>query len=186
MIADTLIYEKNDQEVRLAALDGGTMVEFDLYNENHAIEGNIYLGKIKKRIELANGNSGFLIDIGDDELAFLNAFENGLKEINMNEGQSVVVQVSQEKRAEKGAKVVRNIQIVGTTLVYRPFKVGVDVSSKIENAELAKEYKTAVWENVTGQEGWALRTAAVEFSIDEVLEERKEKIRNKLNRLFVD
>ncbi|MBQ7303994.1 MAG: ribonuclease E/G [Alphaproteobacteria bacterium] len=177
MIADTLIYEKNDQEVRLAALDGGTMVEFDLYNENHAIEGNIYLGKIKKRIELANGNSGFLIDIGDDELAFLNAFENGLKEINMNEGQSVVVQVSQEKRAEKGAKVVRNIQIVGTTLVYRPFKVGVDVSSKIENAELAKEYKTAVWENVTGQEGWALRTAAVEFSIDEVLEEMV-KLRN--------
>ncbi|MBE6451476.1 MAG: ribonuclease E/G [Alphaproteobacteria bacterium] len=171
MIADTLIYEKNNETVRLAALDNGDMTEFDLYNEQNAVEGNIYLGKISKKIELANGHFGFLVDIGDNELAFLNAFEHDLKEINMSQGQSIVVQVSQEKRAEKGAKVVRNIQIVGTTLVYRPFKMGVDVSSKIEDKELAKTYKTAVWENISGQEGWALRTAAVEFSVDDVLEE---------------
>ena len=177
MIADTLIYEKNGNSVRLASLDNGQMVEFDLFNENNAIEGNIYLGRIKKKIDLANGHTGFLVDIGDNETAFLNAFEHDLKEINMSEGQSIVVQVSQEKRAEKGAKVVRNIQIVGTTLVYRPFKMGVDVSSKIEDKELAKTYKTAVWNNITGQEGWALRTASVEFSTDEVLEEMV-KLRN--------
>ena len=171
MIADTLIYEKNNETVRLAAIDNGTMVEFDLYNEKNAVEGNIYLGKINKKIELANGHFGFLVDIGDSEPAFLNAAEHDLKEINMSQGQSVVVQVSQEKRAEKGAKVVRNIQIVGTTLVYRPFKMGVDVSSKIEDQDLAKTYKTAVWENIAGQEGWALRTAAVEFEIEDVLEE---------------
>ena len=171
MIADTLIYEKNDETVRLAALDNGDMTEFDLYNEKNAVEGNIYLGKISKKIELANGHFGFLVDIGDSELAFLNAFEHDLKEISMSQGQSIVVQVSQEKRAEKGAKVVRNIQIVGTTLVYRPFKMGVDVSSKIEDKELAKTYKSAVWENISGQEGWALRTAAVEFAVDDVLEE---------------
>jgi ribonuclease G len=55
--------------------------------------------------------------------------------------------------------------------------MGVDVSSKIENKELAKEYKTAVGNNVTGQEGWAIRTAAVEFSIDDMLEEMV-KLRN--------
>lgn len=177
MIADTLVYEKNNNEIRLAALDNGSMVEFDIYNENNAVEGNIYLGRIKKKINLANNHTGFLVDIGDDEEAFLNAFEHDLKEINMSEGQSIVVQVSQEKRAEKGAKVVRNIQIVGTTLVYRPFKMGVEISSKIDDKELAKEYKNAVWNNITGQEGWALRTVAVEFPIDDVLEEMV-KLRN--------
>ena len=177
MIADTLIYEKNGNNVRLASLDNSQMVEFDLFNENNAIEGNIYLARIKKKIDLANGHTGFLVDIGDEEAAFLNAFEHDMKETNMNEGQSIVVQVSQEKRAEKGAKVVRNIQIVGTTLVYRPFKMGVDVSSKIEDKELAKTYKSAVWNNITGQEGWALRTASVEFPVEDVLEEMV-KLRN--------
>ena len=171
MKADTLVYEKNGDEARLAALDDAKMVEVDIYNENHAGEGNVYLGKITHKLELANGHTGFLVDIGDGEEAFMNAYENDLKEVNMNEGQSVVVQVVQEKRAEKGAKVSRNIQIVGTTVVYRPFYMGVDVSSKIEDKDLAKTYRSAVWENITGQEGWAIRTAAVDFPVEDVLEE---------------
>ena len=71
MIADTLVYEKNNNEIRLAALDNGSMVEFDIYNENNAVEGNIYLGRIKKKINLANNHTGFLVDIGDEEEAFL-------------------------------------------------------------------------------------------------------------------
>ena len=40
MKADTLVYESNGDETRLAALDGGRMTEVDIYNENHAGEGN--------------------------------------------------------------------------------------------------------------------------------------------------
>ena len=171
MRADTLVYERKGDNVRLAALDGGKMCEIDVFAENKASEGNVYLGKITHKMELANGRVGFMVNIGDNEDAFMNAYEADLKELNMTEGQSVVVQVAQEKRAEKGAKVVRNIQIVGTTLVYRPFKMGVDVSSKIEDKEQVRVYRTAVWENITGQEGWALRTAAVDFPVEDVLEE---------------
>ena len=171
MRADTLVYERKGDNVRLAALDGGKMCEIDVFSENKASEGNVYLGKITHKMELANGRVGFMVNIGDGEDAFMNAYETDLKELNMTEGQSVVVQVAQEKRAEKGAKVVRNIQIVGTTLVYRPFKMGVDVSSKIEDKEQVRVYRTAVWENITGQEGWALRTAAVDFPVEDVLEE---------------
>ncbi len=171
MKADTLVYERKGDNVRLAALDGGKMAELDVFAENKASEGNVYLGKITHKMELANGHTGFMVNIGDSEDAFMNAYEQDLKEVNMTEGQSVVVQVSQEKRAEKGAKVVRNIQIVGTTLVYRPFRMGVDVSSKIEDKEQARVYRSAVWENITGQEGWALRTAAVDFPVEDVLEE---------------
>lgn len=171
MKADTLVYERKGDNVRLAALDGGKMAELDVFAENKASEGNVYLGKITHKMELANGHTGFMVNIGDSEDAFMNAYEQDLKEVNMTEGQSVVVQVTQEKRAEKGAKVVRNIQIVGTTLVYRPFRMGVDVSSKIEDKEQARVYRSAVWENITGQEGWALRTAAVDFPVEDVLEE---------------
>lgn len=171
MKADTLVFEKNGNQGKLGALQNGSLIEFDLFNENNASEGSVYLGRIVRKIELANGHTGFMVNIGDSKEAFLSAYEADLKEVSMTEGQSVVVQIAQEKRAEKGAKVVRNIQIVGTTVVYRPFRMGVDVSSKIEDKELAKTYRHAVWENITGQEGWALRTAAVDFPIEAVLEE---------------
>lgn len=171
MNADTLVYEKNGSESRLAALENGRLLELDMFSETRAAEGNVYLGRITHKLELANGRTGFMVNIGDGEDAFLPAGETDLKEINMTEGQSVVVQVAQERRAEKGAKVVRSIQIVGTALVYRPFRMGVEVSSKIEDKDLAKTYRSAVWENITGQEGWALRTAAVDFPVEAVLEE---------------
>lgn len=171
MTIDTLVYEKNSNEVRLAALSEGKLSEVSIYRDDRAAEGNVYLGKIVRKVELSNGYTGFMVNIGDGEEAFLNGFEPDLKEVNMSEGQSVVVQVVHEKRAEKGAKVVRNIQIVGTTVVYRPFRLGVDVSSKIEDKTLAQKYRSAVWDNMNGQEGWAIRTAAVDYPLEEVLEE---------------
>ncbi|MBR2299235.1 MAG: ribonuclease E/G [Alphaproteobacteria bacterium] len=171
MNADTIVYEKKNNIVRIAVLSEGQMVEFDTFNENTAIEGNIYLGRITHKLETALGKIAFKVNIGDSSEAFLNAYEPDLKEVNMSEGQSVVVQVSQEKHAEKGAKVVRNIQIVGTTVVYRPFKMGVDVSSKITDKEKLKAYRTTVWNNMQGQEGWAVRTSAVDFDIETVIAE---------------
>jgi len=171
MIADTIIYEKDGNVVRLAVLSNGNMIEFDTFDENTAVEGNVYLGKITHRLELANQKTAFKVNIGDTRDAFLSAYEPDLKEVNMSEGQSVVVQVAQEQHAEKGAKVVRNIQIVGTTVVYRPFKGFVDVSSKITDKELVQSYRTAILSHRQGQEGWAVRTAAVDFDIDTILEE---------------
>ena len=171
MKADTIVYEKKNNVVRLAVLNDGKMVEFDTFNENAAIEGNVYLGRITHKLETASGKTAFKVNIGDSSEAFLNAYEPDLKEVNMSEGQSVVVQIAQEKHAEKGAKVVRNIQIVGTTVVYRPFKMGVDVSSKLTDKDQIKTYRSAVWNNMQGQEGWAIRTSAVDFDVDTVLEE---------------
>ncbi len=171
MKADTIVYEKKENIVRLAVLCEGKMVEFDTFNTSSAVEGNVYLGRIAHKLELASGNTAFKVNIGDTVEAFLSASEPDLKEINMSEGQSVVVQVTQEKHADKGAKVVRSIQIVGTTVVYRPFRMGVEVSSKITDKEKIKTYRTAVFNSIKGQEGWALRTAAVDFDVDTVLEE---------------
>lgn len=173
--ADTLVYETSGNDACLASLDKGKLSEFTIFNENGAAEGNVYLGRIEKKINLSEEKSGFMVNIGDGKEAFMNAGEKGLLEVNMTEGQCVVVQVQKEARAEKGAKLVRALQIPGTYLVYRPFGSYIDVSSKIDDEEKAEELRRAVTQNVgSGQEGWVIRTAAAEADTNAVIEEMAE------------
>ena len=171
MKAEKIIFDRNDETSGIAVFDDTGLMEIDIYNENRAIEGNVYLGRISKKISLANDRTGFMVNIGDGREAFLNSYEPTLKEANMSEGQSVVVQVTQEKRAEKGAKVVRNIQLAGIYLVYCPFKFDVEASSKMEDIEKAAAYKKFVQEHSQGQEGWILRTVSTEATENQLLEE---------------
>ena len=171
MKAEKIIFDRNDEAAGIAVFDETGLMEIDIYNDNRAIEGNVYLGRISKKISLANDRIGFMVNIGDGREAFLNSYEPTLKEANMNEGQSVVVQVAQEKRAEKGAKVVRNIQLAKTYLVYCPFKFDVEASYKIEDIEKAAAYKKFVQEHSQGQEGWILRTVSTEATENQLLEE---------------
>lgn len=171
MKAEKIIYDRNNEASGIAVFDATGLMEIDIYNENRALEGNVYLGRISKKINLANDRTGFMVNIGDGHEAFLNSYEPALKEANMNEGQSVVVQVAQEKRAEKGAKVVRNIQLAGVYLVYCPFKFDVEISSKIEDEQKAAIYKKLVQEHCQGQEGWILRTVSTEATENQLLEE---------------
>ena len=171
MNADTIVYEKKDEMVRLAVLQNGQMVEFDTYNKHAAIEGNVYLGRLTHKMELASGNVGFKVNVGDTVEGFLNLGGFDTKDINLSEGQSIVVQVAQEKRAEKGAKLTRQIQIVGTTVVYKPFYTRVDISQKITDKEKVKSLYSLVRHNMKGQEGWAVRTSAADFEPEMIVEE---------------
>lgn len=170
--ADTIVYEKSGIDACLAVLDNGALREFEVFNESEAGEGNVYLGRIIKKINLSENKYGFMVNIGDNKEAFMNAQEKGLLEVNMTEGQCVVVQVSKEAHGDKGAKLVRAVQIAGTYLVYRPFGSFVDVSSKIADEEKVRELQDAVMKNVLPQqEGWVIRTAAAEANINDVIEE---------------
>ena len=170
--ADTIVYEKSGIDACLAVLDNGALREFEVFNESEAGEGNVYLGRIVKKITLSENKYGFMVNIGDNKEAFMNAQEKGLLEVNMTEGQCVVVQVSKEAHGDKGAKLVRAVQIAGTYLVYRPFGSFVDVSSKIADEEKVRELQDAVMKNVLPQqEGWVVRTAAAEANINDVIEE---------------
>lgn len=170
--ADTIIYEKSGLDACLAVLNNGNLCEFEVFNEHGAAEGNVYLGRITQKITLAEDKTGFMVDIGDEKDAFMSAQEKGLLEVNMNEGQCVVVQVQKEAHAEKGAKLVRAVQIAGTYLVYRPFGSYIDVSLKIEDQEVVDNLRSAIMKNVSSQqEGWVVRTAAASADINDVVEE---------------
>lgn len=174
MAIDTVVYEKKGSIVRIAGLKSGELRELEIIDYNKASEGNVYLGKITKKIELANGKSGYFVNIGDCRDAFINAEENGLDELNVSIGQDITVQVAQEQRAEKGARLVRAVQLVGENLVYCPFRMTVEASSKIEDQLKAEEYKNLVRENTTGQEGWIVRTGAVNSSAEVIATEMEE------------
>ena len=167
MSVDTIVYEQKNGLSKIALLEKGSLSEYEQFKDNGVCEGNVYLGKITGKAELVNGKFGYFVDISDEREAFLNGEEYG-HDANLNVGQSVVVQVQQEARGEKGAKVVRSIQFVGQNICYCPFKMSVEVSSRIEDKNLASEYKNKVVEHTTGQEGWILRTSSVEASIEDI------------------
>lgn len=166
-----LIFEQNNQNCRLAILNNGELAEVEFFDESRAHEGNIYLGRIVKKIELANGKTGYFLDIGDKRDAFINSEEPELEDLAAAEGQSVVVQVCQERRAEKGAKLTRALQFVGENLVYCPYRMDVEVSSKIDDKMRIDALAALVGENMTGQEGWIIRTSAAEAADEDILSE---------------
>ena len=165
---DTIVYEKKNQLVRVAGLASGKLQTLEIADLGRAAEGSVYLGRITKKIELANGKIGYFVNIGDSKEAFLNAEEYDRDELNANEGQEVIVQVAQEQRAEKGAKLVRTLQFVGQNLVYCPYRMNIEVSAKIADKLRADELKKHVWENTTGQEGWIVRTSAVNVDLNDI------------------
>ena len=189
MKARKIIYDKNEDATGLAIYDDSGLMEIDIFDAKRALEGSVFLARIDKKIKLANERFGFLVNIGEGCEAFLNSYEPVLKEANMSEGQSVVVQVAQEKHAEKGAKVVRNIQLAGAYMVFCPFKYDVEVSNKIHDEEKAQHLKGLVRDNSMLNEGWVLRTMAVEAEdqqiVDEMLKLREtyENIRKKARTL---
>ncbi len=174
MTIDTIVYDKNSTVTGIAALENGCPVELEIITGRQAISGNVYLGKISKKVMLAGAKEGFFVNLGDGLEGFLNAEENGLADVKLTEGQSIVVQVSQEKRAEKHARLVRSVQLAGRYLVYCPYRLRVEASAKIEDKHTLTEYMEKVKENVTGQEGWILRTASVQADFAEVEKEMKE------------
>ena len=93
---DKLVIEDCRGVKKVACLDNGKLVEFYVVDKDKANEGNIYLGKIIKKIKTANGKTGYFINIGSNRDAFINAEEKYLEDLDALEGQDVIVQVSHD------------------------------------------------------------------------------------------
>jgi ribonuclease G len=95
-----------------------------------------------------------------------------LETLEALEGQDIVVQVSQEQRAEKGARLTRFLRLVGTYLVYSPYGNEISISNKIEDEEIRDRLVNVVAENM-GEGGFTIRTSAKDANIEDILEEGK-------------
>ena len=135
---DEIIIQTKDGIMQIAGLEKGRLGEFVIYDEKKANEGNVYLGKITKKIQTANGKEGYFVNIGAQREAFINAEEKDLEDLKAHEGQDIIVQVVQEQRAEKGARMSRFLRLAGVYLVYCPYGNDIEISTKIID-ETARE-----------------------------------------------
>lgn len=171
MIEDLIIEEKNNI-TKIAGMKDGSLCEFMMQKKDGFNEGNIYLGKIVKKINTANGKEGYFVNIGDSKDAFINAEERELEDLKANEGQDIVVQINQEQRAEKGARVVRFLHMAGINLVYCPYGSEIELSNKIVDEEQRNRLYDLVV-NSTESGGWIIRTHAAEVTDEDIANEIK-------------
>ena len=175
---DEIIIQTKDGVMQIAGLENGRLGEFVIYDEKKANEGNVYLGKITKKIQTANGKEGYFVNIGASKEAFINAEENDLEDLKAHEGQDIIVQVVQEQRAEKGARMSRFLRLAGVYLVYCPYGSDIEISTKIiDETTRERLYRLIADNSETG--GWIVRTIAAESGDNEILAEM-----SKLKTLF--
>ena len=187
-----IVINATKHESRIAVLDEGQVVELWVERTRHrTIVGNIYKGRVTKVLP---GMQSAFVDLGLDRDAFLYVSDviEDLEEYDsespdelhldevpqsrpeasisdlLREGQEIVVQVSKDTIAGKGARITSHITLPGRFLVYMPTVNHIGVSRRIENeAERLrlKEILESIRPHGTG--GFIVRTAGEERNEDE-------------------
>ena len=178
-----IVINATKHESRIAVLDEGQVVELWVERTRHrTIVGNIYKGRVTKVLP---GMQSAFVDLGLERDAFLyvsdviedlEEFESetpdelAIDEVNhrpeasisdlLREGQEIVVQVSKDTIAGKGARITSHITLPGRYLVYMPTVSHIGVSRRIEDEEERLRLKH-VLETIrpTGSGGFIVRTA---------------------------
>src|SRR5260370_1423616 len=169
-----IVINAERHESRIAVLDEGQVVELWVERTRHrTIVGNIYKGRVTKVLP---GMQSAFVDLGLERDAFLyvsdviedlEEFDNAdstddlsLDDVPqsraeasiadlLREGQEIVVQVSKDTIAGKGARITSHITLPGRFLVYMPTVNHIGVSRRFEDVsiegEIAKALKSKVW-----------------------------------------
>src|SRR5437773_935527 len=155
-----IVINATKHESRIAVLDEGQVVELWVERtRQRTIVGNIYKGRVTKVLP---GMQSAFVDLGLDRDAFLyvsdviediedfdseTSDELPLDDVGaapraeasisdlLREGQEIVVQVSKDTIAGKGARITSHITLPGRFLVYMPTVNHIGVSRRIENEE---------------------------------------------------
>ncbi|PWA10715.1 hypothetical protein DCC39_10505 [Pueribacillus theae] len=151
----------------LAVTENQKTVEIIVCNKKIGKLGNIYKGIVKKSKEAMDT---YFVQIGQNEDGFLLA-KDCLVE-RLEHGEEIVVQVVKERSRFKSAKLTMKLSFPGVFLVYSPFADYVAASKKMSNNERDKWISFA--ENQKrGHEGFIIRTAASDSTLEEVERELK-------------
>ena len=172
MKKEMLINAVHREQKRMAVLDDGKLVEFNIeMGFKDPITGNIYKGivlKVERGLQAAfvsyGGNrDGFLPlhDVSSEYFTEQNGRE-GHGRCSLKSGQEVLVQALREVSENKGALLTSYISLPGRYLVLLPNRQGGGVSRKIED-EGERERLKALVEQIKIEEGigFIVRTAGM-------------------------
>ncbi|MHB0968249.1 MAG: Rne/Rng family ribonuclease [Thermoanaerobaculia bacterium] len=176
-----IVINATKHESRIAVLDEGQVVELWVErNRERTVVGNIYKGRVTKVLP---GMQSAFVDLGLDRDAFLYV-SDVIEEIEeyesetadelhfddvaqrpetsiadlLREGQEIVVQVSKDSIAGKGARITTHITLPGRFLVYMPTVNHIGVSRRIENEEERIRLKGILESLRQGPGGFIVRT----------------------------
>jgi ribonuclease G len=178
-----IVINTTRHESRIAVIDEGQVAELWVERTRHrTIVGNIYKGRVTKVLP---GMQSSFVDLGLERDAFLYVSDvlEELEEFEsetpdelqlddvphrpetsisdlLREGQEIVVQVSKDTIAGKGARITSHITLPGRFLVYMPTVNHVGVSRRIED-ETERNRLKEILERIRpqGQGGFIVRTA---------------------------
>lgn len=199
-----LFISQNGNSRIIALVENGKMQEYyeEKENKNH-LEGNIYLAKVK---DVLPGMQAAFVDIGEEKNTFIHIKDIVPKASNITgnkneilenynirdyikEGDSILVQVKKDATSNKGARITKNIHIVGRFSILVIGNEFVTISQKIEEQEekerLISIAKKSLKEYKTKNLGAIIRTSAKnkdEFLIKEDIKNVISKWENLLNK----
>ncbi|MQT32774.1 ribonuclease G [Pseudomonas helleri] len=179
-MSEEILINITPMESRVAVVENGVLQEVHVERtQRRGIVGNIYKGKV---VRVLPGMQAAFVDIGLDRAAFIHASEISLREGQavesisalVHEGQSLVVQVTKDPIASKGARLTTQLSIPSRYLVYMPRTAHVGISLKIEDEGERERLKQVVsdcvaQEGIKEAGGFILRTAAEGAGADEIL-----------------
>jgi ribonuclease E len=191
-----LINARHPEEKRVAIVKGQRLTDFYVEVSSAAhVRGNIYKGKITA---LDRGLQAAFVDFGTEKQGFLplrevmpESYQTKTKAKNpkitevLAKGQEIVVQVEQDQRGTKGAKLTNRLSLPGRYLVMIPGKERLGISRKIEDRKARERLKEAFEGlRVPKSMGFILRTAGEDCSAEELSADLKylTKLWNKMKR----
>lgn len=131
--------------------------------------GNVYKGRVTN---VLNGMQAAFIDCGLERHCYISVadlvpdsriFEGDVDiptELNLHEGDEILVQITKPPVGKKGAKVTTNLSFVGKYIVYLPNTSFIGVSRKFSDSELKNNLIFSAKKALKGNEGMIVRTAA--------------------------
>ena len=179
-MSEEILINITPMESRVAVVENGVLQEVHVERtQRRGIVGNIYRGKV---VRVLPGMQAAFVDIGLERAAFIHAAEISSREGGavecisqlVREGQGLVVQVTKDPIASKGARLTTQLSIPSRYLVYMPSTSHVGISLRIEDEAERERLKTVVTDCLAAEEieeagGFILRTAAEGAGAEEII-----------------
>ena len=174
--------EKTMSSVSL--IEDGVLNEYYVeYKENNLITGNIYKGRV---VNVLQGLQTAFVDIGLSKNAFLyvgetldnkgNIRKSGVipSELNIKEGDFIMVQVTKEETELKGARLTMNLSLPGRYVVYLPTLDFIGVSNKITDEGTRSKLIKMLEKCRGGKDGFIARTVCADAKKSQIIEEAEQ------------
>lgn len=186
-----LINATQQEELRVALVDGQRLYDLDIENTGHeSKKANIYKGivsRIEPSLEAA------FIEYGSEKHGFLpikeitqeyfpkNYITQGRPNIKdiLKEGQEIIIQIDKEERGNKGAALTTFISLAGSYLVLMPNNPkAIGISRRINTEDRTKLKKILYLLQIPEKMGLIIRTAGVGKSIDILQQDLNDRLKH--------